>query len=77
MCVSVQAGAFPESSLAFTVSVTGTIWLFGGHSVSGDAFNELMTGAVLSTLSSGVSRKPRGAPLRNPSPTMTPASLMP
>jgi hypothetical protein len=24
--------------------------LFGGHSVSGDAFNELMTGAVLSTL---------------------------
>ena len=59
MCQLAGRGS-PESSVALTVSVTATIWLFGGHSVSGDAFNELMTGAVLSTLSSA-ERQPEAA----------------
>ena len=70
-----QEGAAPESSLALTVNVTGTIWLFGDESVSGDACTHPITGAVVSALFSGVivRRKARGAPLNVPSPTMTPA----
>ena len=69
-----QEGAAPESSLALTVNVTGTIWLFGGHSVSGDACTQAMAGAVVSELSFCVivRRKARASPLNVPSPTMTP-----
>src|SRR5258705_7183682 len=45
---SAQAGASPESSLARTVTVTGTRAPFGGHTVDGVAVRLAITGGVVS-----------------------------
>src|SRR3954452_8334640 len=41
-------GAGSTRSLAITVTVTFTIWWFGGHRLPGDAVTEAITGGVVS-----------------------------
>src|SRR5205809_6591676 len=72
----VQTGAWPESSVASTVMVTGTVCPLGGKTADGEAVTLLMTGGVESFASCGVRRKTAGWPLNLPSPAMTPFSLI-
>src|SRR5690348_10890181 len=76
MLVTEQAGAWPESSVALTAIVTGTVCPFGGKIDDGDAVTLLMTGGVVSLASCAVRRKTAGAPLKVPSPAIAPLSLI-
>jgi len=47
-----QVGAGSQMSVSATLSVIGTIWWFGGHSVFGEAVRALITGGVVSAAGS-------------------------
>jgi hypothetical protein len=62
MLDSEHAGEGSRSSVAVTLSTTGTIALFGGMMIDGVATNEEITGGVWSGGTAGVSRNAWAAP---------------
>src|SRR5260370_38571609 len=65
-------GAWPESSVATTATLTGTSASLGGQILDGVAVRLVMTGGVVAKTAPGGRRKARGNPATTPLPAIWP-----